>query len=133
MIDEVEEREFGGVWLAIEHALRSEGAADVDAVRSAGQAVVVPGLDAVGDAPAVQSRIGGNDLGCDPRTVLPGPARARAGADHRRKSAIDGEMQGGVAARPRQAARDMQRSELQDPTLGRAKPQERKAFDGPRK
>ena len=54
-LHEVDERDFAGVALAVEHALAEERGAEADAVEAAGELAVAPGLDAVGVAEVVEA------------------------------------------------------------------------------
>ena len=64
--DEMGEGNLGGVARPAEHALAEEGAAQRDAIEATGQPVIVPHLDRMGMAAAVECEAGGLDLAIDP-------------------------------------------------------------------
>ena len=85
--------DLGGIGCAGEHGLTKHRVSNADAVQTADELAVDPGLDAVRGAGPVQGLIGLDHGRHDPRTVLAGPWGLRAGVDDRAEVAVD-------AARP---------------------------------
>ena len=67
---QVDEGQLRGTGHEREHAFAEEGAPDVDTVEAADQPLVLPHLDAGGEALAVELGVGGNHVGAEPGTVL---------------------------------------------------------------
>src|SRR5262245_39625988 len=66
MIDQLGERDFRGIVLAMKHRLGREESADRDPVDAAGESLTRPDLDAVRPAKLVESNVGGHDRRSDP-------------------------------------------------------------------
>src|SRR5690606_34945738 len=87
---EPDERHLRGVAHTAEHRFAEEGAAERDAVETAGERAVLPGLDRMRVTEAVQLDVSVPHLGRDPGAVLERrPARCRARVDHRLEGRIE--------------------------------------------
>lgn len=85
---QVDECQLRGTGHEREHALAEEGTTDVDTVEAADQPLVLPYLDAGGEALAVEFGVGGNHVGAEPGTVLV-DAQAAAVADDAPEVLVD--------------------------------------------
>ena len=106
-LDQGDEGGLGGIVAAAEHRLAEEQPAQRQAVESADQLAVLPGLHRMGDAAAVQFEVGLLHRRGDPGAVGVA-ARGGAGADHRGEVLVEGDREVAAAQGLAQAARDVQ-------------------------
>lgn len=93
VLDELDEGEFAGVAGFGEHALAEKGVAHTDAVEAAHEFVAEPGFGAVGEAHVVEADHGCFEFIGDPGAVLAPALQLLTGADHFRKSFVDGKTE----------------------------------------
>jgi hypothetical protein len=84
--DEPRERDFRGVARTAEHALAKESAAELHAIEPADERPLVPYLDRMGVARAVEREHGALEVGVDPGLFAVG-----AGGDGAREGAVEGD------------------------------------------
>jgi hypothetical protein len=117
--EQVDERDFGGVAGAMEHAFAEEGPAQADAIKAADQLLTVVSLERMGMTGGEQFAIEPHDLVVDPGLLALG-----AGAHHRFKRPVGGDP---VSIRPHrlgEAARDDKPVEREDSALVRLDPEQ---------
>src|SRR2546430_2453212 len=68
----MDEGDFAGVAHAVEHAFAEERGAEAYAVESAGQLIVMPGFDTVGEAHVVKADVCAHQAIADPRPIRTG-------------------------------------------------------------
>jgi hypothetical protein len=113
------ERDLGRVGAAAEHALAEEGAAELHAVKAADQPILVPDLDRMSVARAVERQHGALELGVDPRLLAVG-----AGSNHGREVAVVGDFEPSRAQRPAERAREVEAVEGNDRPVPRFDPEQ---------
>ena len=108
--------DLGGIGLAREHAFAKEGAAQRNAIESADQPVVLPGLDTVSMADGKEVSIDLLDRAVDPGVgAIPG--LGGAGLDHLCKGSIDPDLERLGADRAGQPPGNMEPVKIDDATV----------------